>query len=151
MRFKIGESELQKRSKNIKLGAIFAGILVLFIAFHNHEYPEKYNDVLFWSMMGVIILINLVGYYRYRRYRRMVKNHWIEVHPERLQFSTNDVISQLNTNDIVVLKFYRRKGAIQHIQIKLNTNRGIRLEGYENIEKLAELLSEQVPKSQISE
>jgi hypothetical protein len=150
MRFKIGKDELQKRSKNIKIGGFFAAVLVIFIAYHNNEYPEKYNDVLYWSIMGFIILSNLIGYYRYRRYLRMVKEHWIEVHPEKLQFHTNGEVSELNTNDIAALTFYRHKGTLQHIQIKLKNNRGVRLEGYENINALGDLLSAQVPKAHIS-
>ncbi|MCU7819537.1 MAG: hypothetical protein KZQ57_11890 [gamma proteobacterium symbiont of Lucinoma myriamae] len=150
MRFVVGKEELQKRSKNIKIGAFFAGLLVIFIVYHNNEYPEKYNDVLYWSIMGFIILSNLVGYYRYRRYLRMVKQHWIEVHPEQLEFHTNDEVSKLNINDIAALNLYRHKGTLQHIQIKLKNNRGVRLEGYEDINALGDLLCAQVPKAHIS-
>ena len=151
MRFKIGEAELQKRSKYIKFGAFFAGILVIFIAYNNAHYPEKYNDVLFWSIMGFIILANLIGYYRYYRYCQMAKEHWIEVdvETERLRFYSKGNISQLKISDIAAINFYRHKGVIQHIQIKLKNNRGIRLEGYEDINVLGDLLSEQVPKAHI--
>lgn len=151
MRFKIGQAELQKRSKNIKTGGFFAGIIVIFIAYYNHEYPEKYNDVLFWSIMGFIILANLIGYYRYRRYLNMVKEHWIEVLPEYIQFHTKGEVSQLNIRDIAALNLYRQKGTLQHIQIKLKNNRGVRLEGYEDMNSLADLLSEQVPKAHIND
>lgn len=150
MRFKIGKTELKKRGKNILLGGFFAGIMVIFILYHNNEYPEKYNDVLFWSMMGFIILSNLIGYYRYRRYLNMVKEHWIEVHPGKLQFHTRGEVSELNINDIAALNFYRRKGILLHIQIKLKNNRGVRLEGYEDIDTLGKLLIEQVPEAHIS-
>ena len=150
MRFKIGKEELRKRSKNIKIGGLFAGILVIFILYNNHQYPEKYNDVLFWSIMGFIVLANLIGYYRYRRYLKMVKEHWIEVHPEKIQFHTRGEVSELNISDIAALNLYRHKGTLQHIQIKLKNNRGVRLEGYDDINTLADLLSEQVPKAHIS-
>ena len=150
MRFEIGKAELQKRRKNIKIGGFFAGVLVIIIVYHNYEYPEKYNDVLYWSIMGFIILANLVGYYRYRRYLNMVKEHWIEVHPKQLQFHTKGEVSELNITDIAALHFYRHKGTLQHIQIKLKNNRGIRLEGYDDINALGDLLSDQVPKAHIS-
>lgn len=145
MRFKIAKKELQKRSKNIKIGGILAGVLVIFIAYQNNEYPEKYNDVLYWSILGFIILANLIGFYRYRRYLKMVKDHWIEVHSMQLQFHTKGEVTELNLNDIAAIYFHRHKGTLQHIQIKLKNNRGIRLEGYENINALADLLSEKVP------
>ena len=75
MRFSIGKQEIQKRNKNIRMGSFFAATLVFFIAYHNNQYPAKYNDVLFWSIMGFIILANIVGYYRHHRYLKMVKNH----------------------------------------------------------------------------
>jgi len=149
MRFKIGETELHKRSKYIKYGALFAGILVIFIYYKNSQYPEEYNDVLYWSVMGFVVLANLVGYYRYHRYCQMAKDHWIEVHPEQVKFYTQGNVSELNINDIAALNFYRHKGLIQHIQIKLRNNRGIRLEGYEDINALGDLLAEQVPKAHI--
>ncbi len=150
MRFTIGKEELHKRSKNMKMGVFFAVVLVGFIAYHNNQYPEKYNDILYWSIMGFIILANIVGYYRYLRYLKKSKEHWIEVLPQQLRFHNQDEESELNIDDIAALQFYRRKGAIQHIQIKLKNNRGIRLEGYENINELGNLLSEQVPKAHIS-
>lgn len=151
MQFKIGKEELRKRSENLKMGTFFAGLLVIFIAYNNHEYPEKYNDVLYWSIMGFIVLANLIGFYRYRRYLRMVKEHWIEVHPEQLQFHTGGDVSTLTIKDISALNFYRRKGLLQHIQINLKNNRGVRLEGYDDLEELGHLLSEQVPKAHIND
>lgn len=145
MRFKIAKEELQKRSKNIKIGGFLAGLLVIFIAYQNHEYPEQYNDVLYWSILGFIILANLIGFYRYRRYLKMAKDHWIEVDAEQIQFHTKGEVSELNLNDIAAISFHRKKGTLQHIQIKLKNNRGIRLEGYENINALADLLCEKVP------
>jgi hypothetical protein len=150
MHFKIGKEELQKRSKNIRIGGFLAAILVIFIAYHNNQYPAKYNDVLFWSIMGFIILANLVGYYRYRRYLKMVKDHWLEVHPGQLQFHTKGEVSELNIDHIAALNFYRHKGTIRHIQIKLKNNRGIRLEGYEDINTLGNLIADQIPKAHIS-
>jgi hypothetical protein len=151
MHFRIGQTELKKRSKNIKMGAFFAAVLVLFIAYHNNQYPAKYNDVLFWSIMGFIILANLVGYYRYRRYLNRVKEHWIEILPNCLQFHTHGDVSELNISDITALYFYRHKKILQHIQIKLKNNRGIRLEGYDDLETLGNLLSEQIPSAHISD
>lgn len=150
MRFKIAQEELQKRSKNNKLGALLALVLVLVIYYQNQEYPEQYNDVLYWSMMGFVVLSILIGFYRYLRYLRMAKDHWLEIEPNQLQFYTNHEITKLNCDTIAALNLYRRKGVLQHIQIKLKNNRGIRLEGYENFEELADLLSEQVPKAHIS-
>lgn len=150
MHFTIGKKEIQKRSKNIKMGAFFATVLVVFIGYHNNQYPAKYNDVLFWSIMGFIILANMIGFYRYRRYLKMVKEHWVEVFFGKMTFTTHGDISELNFDDIAALNFYYHKKILEHIQIKLKNNRGIRLEGYDKLDSLAELISEQVPKAHIT-
>jgi hypothetical protein len=153
MHFKIGKKELNKRSKNNKWGFFFASVLVIFIAYHNSEYPAKYNDVLFWSIMGFIILSVLIGLYRYIRYLAMIKDHWVEVQTEELVFNTKGVETRLNTNDIASLTFHRTshqsRGLLAHIQIKLKNTRGIRLEGYEDLEALGDLIAEQIPKEHI--
>jgi hypothetical protein len=149
MHFKIGKEELKKRSKNNKWGIFFATILVLFIAYHNNEYPAKYNDVLFWSIMGFIILSVLIGLYRYFRYLAMVKDHWVKVDHDQIVFHTKGEDSRLNTGDIASLTFYRSKGKLEHIQIKLKNTRGIRLEDYENLELLGDLIAAQIPKEHI--
>ncbi len=150
MKFTISTEEIQKRSKNIKIGVFFASLLTIFIFYNNAQYPEKYNDVLFWSIMGFIILANMIGYYRYRRYLRMTKEHWLEVYPQQLQFHTQGEVSELDINDVAALNLYHKKGLLQHIQLKLKNNRGIRLEGYGNLDELANLLSEQIPKAHIN-
>ncbi len=149
MHFKIGKEELNKRSKNNKWGFFFASILVAFIAYHNSEYPAKYNDVLFWSIMGFIILSVLIGLYRYIRYLAMVKDHWLEVQEDEIVFHNKGEDSKLNPDDIASLTFYRSKGILEHIQIKLKNTRGIRLEGYDNMEKLGDLIAEKIPKEHI--
>jgi len=145
MRFKITTKELKKRSYNVKISSFFAVLLLIFIVYNNHQYPEKYNDVLFWSILCFVILANLINYYRHRRYLQMVKNHWLEIHPGQLHFYTQGNKTELETDDIAALNFYPKKGTLRHIQIKLKNNRGIRLEGYEEINTLGQLIAEQVP------
>jgi hypothetical protein len=151
MRFKISQKELQKRSKHIISGAFFAGILMIFIVYNNAQYPETYNDVLFWSIIGFIVLTNLVGYFRYRRYWQKARDHWLEIHSDQLKFFTQGNVTQLNINEIAALNFFRRQGKLQHIQIKLRNNRGIRLEGYNDIDLMAEHLSARIPKAHITD
>ena len=47
---------------------------------------------------------------------------------------------------IVTLTFYRRKGRLEHIQLKLRNNRGIRLEGYTDLEQLGRAIADRIPK-----
>jgi len=151
MSFNIGKQEITKRRKNIQIGVFLSTLLSVFIVYQNYHYPEKYNDVLFWSVIGFVILANVVNYYRYRRYLGMAEDHSIEILPEKIQFNNKDDVSQLDIKDIAALNFYRRQGNLQHIQIKLKNNRGIRLEGYDDLEGLGNLISAQVPKAHIND
>jgi hypothetical protein len=74
-----------------------------------------------------MIVANLANYYRYRRYLRLVKDHRIEIDGDEVTFFTQTDKSVLDAQDIVKLTFYRRKGHVEHIQLKLKNNRGIRL------------------------
>lgn len=150
MYFKIGQQEINKRTKNIWLGVFFSCLLSIFIAYKNFHYPEEYNDVLFWSVIGFVILANLVNVYRFRRYLDKVRHHRIEVQDEAIRFTTGDEVSSLGFNDIAALNLYRQKDNLQHIQLKLKNNRGIRLEGYDDLETLGRLIAEKIPAAHVS-
>ena len=47
------------------------------------------------------------------------------------------------------MTFYRKKGNVTHIQLKLRNNRGIRLEGYEELEQLGRAIAGLIPKHQV--
>ena len=149
MRYSISESSLQARKKNIIWGALFALILAAVITTGHFQNPEIYNDVVFWSVILMVVVGNLVNYYRYRRYLRRVEDHWVEVDGDEVTFFTGTEKSVLDTKEIVALTFYRRKGQVEHIQLKLRNNRGIRLEGYTDLEQLGGAIAEQLPKEQV--
>ena len=96
--------------------------------------------------MGVA---NLVNYYRYHRYLRLVKDHRIEIDGNEVSFITGPDKTVLDTKDIVALTFYRRKGEVEHIQLKLGNKRGIRLEGYTDLEQLGGAIADLIPKEQV--
>jgi hypothetical protein len=151
MKFVIGGAEVRKRRGNVLLGGVFSLMLAGIIAVQNYRYPEKYNDLLFWSAVGFVVIANVVGYYRHRRYLRQIRDHRVEVHPGNVQFWTGDEMSELGVNDIAAMTFYRRRGVLQHIQIRLKSNRGIRLEGYNHLEELGRLIAEQIPPQHVQD
>jgi len=149
MRYTISKSSLQTRKKNIFLGALFALLLAAVISAGHFQYPETYNDMVFWSVIIVVVIGNLVNYYRYRRYLRLVEDHWIEIDGDEVFFFTGTEKSVLNTKEIVAMTFYRRKGQVEHIQLKLRNNRGIRLEGYADLEQLGGTIADRIPKEMV--
>ena len=146
MHYSISETSLQTRKKNIYLGALLSLILVVVITAGHFQYPETYNDMVFWSVIVMVAVGNLVTYYRYRRYLRLIKDHRIEIDGDEVFFFTGTEKTVLDTKEIVALTFYRRKGQVEHIQLKLRNNRGIRLEGYTDLEQLGGYIADQIPK-----
>ena len=149
MRYTISETSLQTRKKNIFLSALLSLVLVVVITAGHFQYPETYNDMVFWSVIVMVAVGNLVNYYRYRRYLRLIKDHRIEIDGDEALFFTGTEKSVLDTKEIVALTFYRRKGQVEHIQLKLRNNRGIRLEGYTNLEQLGGSIADRVPKERV--
>jgi len=149
MNYSISETSLQTRKKNILLGALLSLVLIGVITAGHIQYPETYNDMLFWSVITVMVVANLVNYYRYLRYMRLVKDHRIEIDGNEVAFITGSDKTVLDTKEIVALTFYRRKGQVQHIQLKLVNKRGIRLEGYTDLEQLGGAIADRIPKQQV--
>ena len=146
MVYTISKASLQTRKNNIFLGALFSLVLVVVITAGHYQYPETYNDMLFWSVIVAVVIGNLVNYYRYRRYLRLVEHHRIEIDGDEVSFFNGSEKSVLAVKDIVTLTFYRRKGRLEHIQLKLRNNRGIRLEGYTDLEQLGRAIADRIPK-----
>jgi len=149
MHYSISETSLQTRKKNILLGALLSLALAAVISAGHFQYPETFNDLLFWSVIIVLSVANLVNYYRYRRYLRLVEDHRIEIDGNEISFITGTDKTVLDTKDIVALTFYRRKGQVEHIQLKLGNKRGIRLEGYTDLEQLGGAIADRIPNEQV--
>jgi hypothetical protein len=130
MPYYISKTSLQSRKKNIFLSALLSLVLTVIVTTGHLQDPETYNDMFFWSVIIVVVVGNAVNYYRYRRYLRLVEDHRIEIVGDEVSFFTGTDKSVLNINDIATLTYFRRKGQVEHIQLKLRNNRGIRLEGY---------------------
>ena len=149
MHYSISETSLQTRKRNIILGALFSLVLAAVTSAGHFQYPETYNDMFFWSVIIAVVVGNLANYYRYRRYLRLVKDHRIEIDGDEVSFFTGTDKSVLDTQEIVALTFYRRKGQVEHIQLKLRNNRGIRLEGYTDLEQLGGAIADRIPKERV--
>ena len=149
MRYSISETSLQTRKKNIFLSALLSLVLAAVITAGHFQYPETYSDLFLWSVIVVVVVGNLVNYYRYRRYLRLVQDHHIEIDGDEVSFFTGTERTVLDTKEIVALTFYRRKGQVEHIQLKLKNNRGIRLEGYTDLEQLGGAIADRIPKQQV--
>lgn len=148
-RWVIGEGEKALRRRNIGWGLVLSALLAAIIAYQNRHYPEQYNDVLLWSVIGFVILANLVNYYRYRRYLVRCADHFLEIADGQLRFSTAGEVSSLDLKQIAAVRVFRRAQKLRHIQLLLSNHRGIRLEGYEDIDRLLRELADRLPAEKI--
>ncbi len=149
LRYTISETSLETRRKNILLGVVLSTILAVVAGAGHVQDPETYNDLFFWSVIVAVVAGNLVNYLRYRRYLRLIAEHRIEIDGNEVRFITGADQSRLDTADIVALTFYRRKGQVEHIQLKLKNTRGIRLEGYGDLEQLGRAIADRIPAGQV--
>lgn len=143
--FTISPESLQGRTRNVISGALLGLLLVLLVGWGHIEQPRTYNDVLLWSVLGFIVLANAIGYLRHRRYLRLARAHRLEVGSGGIRFLTGSDVSELSLADIAAVTVHRSRKGIGHIQILRTDNRGIRLEGYGDMQGLANALREQVP------
>ena len=147
--FIIGSQEIKKRNRNI-LGVVFLSLLlVVVITIENYRDPITYNNALFWSVLVFLVLANLINYFRYLRYLRLIRKHRVEINNNKIVFHTNDDISELDISDITIMQMYNRKNGLQHVQLRLKNNRGIRLEGYDQLETMASLIVDQLKPEQV--
>lgn len=147
--YSISETSIGDRKKNILQGGLLSLILAAVITAGHIQHPETYNDLFFWSVIIAVVLGNLINYYRYRRYLHLARDHRIEINGDNISFFTGDEKSVLNSKKIVALTFYRKKGQVGHIQLKLANNRGIRLEGYADLEQMGNAIADRIPKEQV--
>jgi hypothetical protein len=149
MNYTISEASLQIRRKNILLSALFSLALIAIVSTAHMLYPKTYNDMLLWSVITLVIIGNLINYYRHRRYLRLIKDHRVEIDGDKILFHTGSEKSVLNAKDVAMLTFYRKKGKVDHIQLKLRNNRGVRLEGYGELEQMGRAIAQQIPQQQV--
>lgn len=149
MSYTIDKTSLQVRRKNILWSALFSLALIAIVSAGHRLHPETYNDMLLWSVITLMVLGNLINYYRYRRYLRLIRDHRIEIDGDNILFYTGTQKSELDVKDIAILTFYRKKGKVEHIQLKLRNNRGIRLEGYAELEQLGLAIADRIPARQV--
>ena len=149
--FIVGEQEIRKRNKNLLWGLLLSVFLAVLIVIENHRDPVTYNNTLLWSILGFLVIANIVNYFRHLRYVKLIGTHRVELNNNKIIFITGDNQSELDTSDIAIMQMYRRSNRLQHIQLRLMNNRGIRLEGYDQLESMAALIAAQLQPEQVIE
>ena len=144
-RFVVGREEKRRRWINVGWGLLFSGAMVATVAFEHQQDPERYSGFLLWSVVSVLGAANLGSLVFLLRYLRLIDDHCLEVVAGKLRFLTAGQCSELEFEQVSALRLFRRWGKLRHIQLVLKNNRGIRLEGYQDLDRLAECLQDALP------
>ena len=147
--FIIGSQEVKKRNRNLFWGLLLSFLLAVVITSENYRDPITYNNTLLWSILAFLVLANLVNYVRYVRYLRLIRKHKVEIGTNKITFYTGNNKSELDISSISIMQMYRNSNSLQHIQLRLKNNRGIRLEGYDQLESMANLIADQLQPEQV--
>lgn len=147
MNYTICPEEIRKRSRNITWGVVLSAALAGLTVVQNNRNPDTYNRTLLWSVVGFLIVANVVNLIRHLRYVRLSKTHRIDVLDDSIQFVTRGELTELQLDEVAAVREFRRGNKLQHIQVLLKNKRGIRLEGYGDLEGLARLLRQKLPGS----
>ncbi|MBK8637795.1 MAG: hypothetical protein IPN92_05715 [Chromatiaceae bacterium] len=150
-RFTISPESLRERSRNIVYGLVLSIGLASLIYWGHIQFPQSFNNTLLVSVYLFLVAANLINYVRHRRYLRLVKDHWIQIQPDRVRFHAAGAITELDLEEVAAVNVYRRRGAPRHVQIKRKDNRGIRLEGYGDMEGLIQALKARIPAAHVTD
>ena len=144
-RFVVGKDEKRRRWINAGLGLLFSAAMVVAVTVGQQQDPERYSSFLWWSVVSLLGAANLSNLVFLIRYLRLVDDHCIELVPGKLRFLSAGKWSELDLDQVTALRLFKRWGKLRHIQLLLKNNRGIRLEGYENLGGLADSLQGALP------
>lgn len=148
-RFMIGASERSKRWRNIAWGSVLSAALVIVVLMAHERDPTTYSVTLLWSVVGFAVLANLINLARFLRYQRLIREHYLEILPKTLRFSTRGQVTELELEQVAAMRLFQRGRRLQHIQLRLINGRGIRLEGYDNLAGLAQSLRDALPEGRV--
>ncbi len=97
-------------------------------------------------LLGLVLLclilfgvVHLAGYVQYLRRSR---THRVEVEEDCLYFTTEGERTRLELRDVLLIERQKRLGEIISLMLRLRNQRHVRLEGYEDQERLMDLVEE---------
>ena len=126
-RFVIREGERRHRWIGVGWGLVFSAGLIAVVAFDYQRDPQLSVRGLLWSVIIVLTMANLGNLFFLQRYLRKIRDHHLELEPGKLRFVTGGECSELDLAQVAAIRLFKRWGKLQHIQLLLKNNRGIRL------------------------
>ncbi|MBF0590047.1 MAG: hypothetical protein HQL53_13075 [Magnetococcales bacterium] len=138
--FRVAAAEIRRRNMNLIVGGVLGTIFCVLVYMGHLQQSEKYNAVLLLSVLaffGLFAVIHVTGHVRYVL---KIRRHVLEVHDDGIWFRTGDEESRLDLQDVAIAQPQKRWREGPSLMMKLKNNRVIRLVGYEEVERLTELV-----------
>ncbi len=140
--FRISRETIRLRHRNTIAGFAFAGALFWIVWRFRVATTEPYRAMLLGLVLLFLILFGVVHLVGYVRYLRRSRAHRVEVEEDCLYFTTEGERTRLDLRDVLLIERQKRLGEIISLMLRLRNQRHVRLEGYEDQERLMDLVAE---------
>lgn len=149
MIFKIGQTEVKKREKNIMLGLLFSILFVAIVMLDNDTDRGRYNDFLLASIVLFFLFSNVINGIRHLQWKKMIQVHSIDVLENEIAFLKDTEKTTLKIDQIDTVHLKQRGDLVTRIILKRVNGNKIRLEGYDEMDALAKSIIQQVKPDQV--
>ncbi len=103
---------------------------------------EPYRAMLLGLVLLFLVLFGVVHLVGYVQYLRRSRAHRVEVEEDCLYFTTEGERTRLDLRDVLLIERQKRMGEIISLMLRLRNQLHVRLEGYEDQERLMDLVAE---------
>ncbi|MCP3979102.1 MAG: hypothetical protein GY716_07190 [bacterium] len=140
--FRISRETIRLRHRNTILGFAFAGALFWIVWRFRADTTEPFRAMLLGLVLLFLVLFGVVHFVGYLRYLRRSRTHRVEVEEDCLYFTTEGERTRLDLRDVLLIERQKRLGEIVSLMLRLRNQRHVRLEGYEDQERLMDLVAQ---------
>lgn len=148
MVFKIGQTEVKRRQKNIILGFVFSIMFLLTVNMGDGIFGVHYNDILLLSIVIFFVFANIFNLVRHFQWKKIIEIHQIEVLENEIIFSKGTEKTVLKLDKIKTVRFKRRGDDVVRMTATLVTGNKIRMEGYDKMNSFAKWLADRIKPEQ---
>ena len=103
---------------------------------------EPFRAMLLGLVLLSLVLFGVVHLVGYVQYLRRSRTHRVEVGEDCLYFTTEGKRTRLDLRDVLLIERQNRLGEMVSLMLRLRNQRHVRLEGYEDQERLMDLVAQ---------
>ena len=140
--FRISRETIRQRHRKTIIGLVLAGALFWIVWKARAATVEPYNAMLLGLGLLTLVLFGVVHLAGYVRYVRRSRTHTLEVADDGITFTTGGQQTVLELKDVLLIERQKRLGELVSLMMRLRNRRIVRLEGYEEQERLMDLVTE---------